>query len=273
MKLIYITADPYQAGIADQSLIDYVMVDLEINGKRERQSGRDTLISNHTVEDIRSVSGVLNHSKLLVRVNPIWEKSKEEIDLSILYGAEALMLPMFRSKEEVSKFLAFVNGRVECQLLLETSSGLEAIESILELEGISTIHVGLNDLHKELKLEFMFEIFVDDVLEKLSTKVIGRGISFGIGGIGRLNTDQLVSPELILLEHLRLKSSQVILSRDFKRIFLEAKSKHLPLMQESVNLIRAHTKKVEFSNPMEGASKHKLLENIAAVIKEFEIPN
>jgi 2-keto-3-deoxy-L-rhamnonate aldolase RhmA len=57
------------------------------------------------------------------------------------------MLPMFRSKEEVREFLALVNGRVECQLLLETAKGLEEIDSILELDGISTVHVGLNDLH------------------------------------------------------------------------------------------------------------------------------
>jgi 2-keto-3-deoxy-L-rhamnonate aldolase RhmA len=273
MKLIYITADPYQAGIANQSHIDYVMVDLEINGKRERQRGRDTLISNHSVEDVRSIRGVLHHTKLLVRVNPIWKKSKEEIDQAIYYGADALMLPMFRTKEEVSKFLELVNGRVECQLLLETSSGLEKIESILDLEGISTIHVGLNDLHQELKFEFMFELFIGDILETLSTKVIARGVNFGIGGIGRLDADQLVSPELILREHLRLKSSQVILSRDFKRIFLEADSKHLQLLQDAVSQIRTYFSEIEISNPVGGLSKGKLVENISIARKKIGNPN
>jgi 2-keto-3-deoxy-L-rhamnonate aldolase RhmA len=269
MKLIYITADPYQAGIADQSLIDYVMVDLEVNGKRERQKGRDTLISNHSVEDVRTIRGILNHTKLLVRVNPIWKKSKEEIDQAIHYGADALMLPMFRTKQEVSKFLALVNGRVECQLLLETSSGLQGIESILELEGISTIHVGLNDLHQELKFEFMFELFVGDILERLSTKVINRGVNFGIGGVGRLNAEQLVSPELILREHLRLKSSQVILSRDFRRIFLEADSKHLLLLQNACREIHNFCQSAIDSIEAGTYSKDLLIESISAARKEL----
>ena len=34
MKLIYITSDIYEASIANDSNIDYVMVDLEVNGKK-----------------------------------------------------------------------------------------------------------------------------------------------------------------------------------------------------------------------------------------------
>jgi citrate lyase beta subunit len=98
MKLIYITSDIYEASIANNSNIDYVMVDLEVNGKKERQKGRDTLISNHTLEDVKLIRKVLTSSKLLVRINPIWKNTKEEIDRAVSFGADSLMLPMFRSK-------------------------------------------------------------------------------------------------------------------------------------------------------------------------------
>ena len=273
MKLIYITSDIYEANIANNSNIDYVMVDLEVNGKKERQKGRDTLISNHTLEDVKLIRKVLTSSKLLVRINPIWKNTKEEIDRAISFGADSLMLPMFRSKGEVEEFLSLVNGRAECQLLLETSTGLEGIDSILELQGISTLHVGLNDLHQELNLDFMFEIFLGEVLQELGKKVNNQGIGFGIGGVGRPLASQLVSAELIMKEHGRLGSSQVILSRDFRKIFLESNSQHLPLLQESSKLIREYSQVTSNTQKEKVAFREKLIESVLIAAKEFRNPN
>ena len=273
MKLIYITADPYEASIADQSYVDYVMVDLEVNGKSERQKGRDTLISNHTIHDVSLIRKVLTNSKLLVRINPIWENTEEEVELAIRFGADSLMLPMFRAKEEVQTFLSLVNGRAECQLLLETSTALENIDAILELEGISTVHVGLNDLHQELKLGFMFELFLDDLLDQLGKKVIARGIRYGIGGVGRPLVSQLVSPELIIKEHIRLGSSQVILSRDFRKILLESESVHLLLMQEACKQIRSYAQDSEDVHDERVMLREKLVSSILSVSKSLRTFN
>jgi 2-keto-3-deoxy-L-rhamnonate aldolase RhmA len=273
MKLIYITSDIYEANIANNSNIDYVMVDLEVNGKKERQKGRDTLISNHTLEDVKLIRKVLTSSKLLVRINPIWKNTKEEIDRAVSFGADSLMLPMFRSKGEVEEFLSLVNGRAECQLLLETSTSLEGIDSILELQGISTLHVGLNDLHQELNLDFMFEIFLGEMLQELGKKVNNQGITFGIGGVGRPLASQLVSAELIMKEHGRLGSSQVILSRDFRKIFLESNSQHLPLLQESSKQIREYSQVSSNTQKEKVAFREKLIESVLIAAKEFRNPN
>lgn len=273
MKLIYITADPYEASIADQSFVDYVMVDLEVNGKSERQKGRDTLISNHTIHDVNLIRKVLTNSKLLVRINPIWENTEEEVELAIRFGADSLMLPMFRAKEEVQTFLSLVNGRAECQLLLETSTALENIDAILGLEGISTVHVGLNDLHQELNLEFMFELFLGDLLDQLGKKVIARGIGYGIGGVGRPLVSQLVSPELIIKEHIRLGSSQVILSRDFRKVFLESESEHLLLMQEACKQIRSYAQDSEDVHDERVMLREKLVSSISSVSKSLRASN
>jgi 2-keto-3-deoxy-L-rhamnonate aldolase RhmA len=273
MKLIYITSDIYEASIANKSNIDYVMVDLEVNGKSERQKGRDTLISNHTLGDVKFIRKVLTSSKLLVRINPIWKNTKEEIDCAISFGADSLMLPMFRSKGEVEEFLSLVNGRAECQLLLETSTGLEGIDTILELEGISTLHVGLNDLHQELKLDFMFELFLGELLEEIGRKVKDREIALGIGGVGRPLASQLVSPELIMKEHGRLGSSQVILSRDFRKIFLESDSQHLALLQETSKKIREYSQVSSDTHEEKVSFREKLVESVLIAAKEFRTPN
>jgi hypothetical protein len=273
MKLIYITADPYEASIVDQSYVDYVMVDLEVNGKSERQKGRDTLISNHTIHDVSLIREVLTNSKLLVRINPIWENTEEEVELAIRFGADSLMLPMFRAKEEVQTFLSLVNGRAECQLLLETSTALKNIDAILGLEGISTVHVGLNDLHQELKLEFMFELFLGDLLDQLGEKVIARGIGYGIGGVGRPLVSQLVSPELIIKEHIRLGSSQVILSRDFRKVFLESESEHLLLMQAACKQIRNYAQDSGDAHDERVVLREKLVNSISSVSKSLRASN
>jgi 2-keto-3-deoxy-L-rhamnonate aldolase RhmA len=273
MKLIYITSDIYEANIANKSNIDFVMVDLEVNGKKERQKGRDTLISSHTLEDVKLIRKVLTSSKLLVRINPLWKNTKEEIDRAVSFGADSLMLPMFRSKGEVEEFLSLVNGRAECQLLLETSTGLEGIDSILELQGISTLHVGLNDLHQELNLGFMFEIFLGEMLQELGKKVNNHGITFGIGGVGRPLASQLVSAELIMKEHGRLGSSQVILSRDFRKIFLESNSQHLPLLQETSKQIREYSQVSSNTQKEKVAFREKLIESVLIAAKEFRNPN
>lgn len=56
--------------------------------------------------------------RLLVRINPIHEatkeycSSKEEIDIAIANGADIIMLPFFKTLNEVAQFLTYVDGRV-----------------------------------------------------------------------------------------------------------------------------------------------------------------
>ena len=79
---------------------------------------------------------MLNTSELLVRVNPIFEGSKIEIDRVIEDGADIVMLPFFKTKEEVETFVKYVNKRAEVMLLLETPDATEVIDDILSVEGM-----------------------------------------------------------------------------------------------------------------------------------------
>ena len=66
MELIFITSDVDLAISVQSAGVDRVMVDLEILGKHDRQGHLNTVISNHSLEDVRRIGSVLNISKLLV---------------------------------------------------------------------------------------------------------------------------------------------------------------------------------------------------------------
>ncbi|RXJ92875.1 aldolase [Malaciobacter molluscorum] len=200
--------------------VDRIFVDLEILGKKERQGHLDTVISEHSIEDIKKIKPHLSNSQLLVRINPINKNSKLEIDNCIKYGADILMLPMFKSKKEVQTFISYVNSRAKVCLLLETSQALCRIDDILEVKGIDEMHIGLNDLHLSMNLDFMFELLSGGIVDYLVNKIKSKNIPFGFGGIATLDSG-MISGEMVLKEHIRLDSSMVILSRAFKNAAAE----------------------------------------------------
>lgn len=214
LKLMYITNDPQTARIAERAGVDRIFVDLETVGKELRQGGMNTVQSHHTLEDVRTLREVLTKSELLVRVNQIYAGSEEEIHKAITYGADILMLPYFKSAEQVRTFLRFVNGRAKTMLLFETPEAVEHMDEILALEGIDECFIGLNDLHLGYHRKFMFELLADGTVEMLCNRFAKVGKPYGFGGIARVGTGTLPA-ERILGEHVRLNSSAVILSRSF----------------------------------------------------------
>jgi len=222
MDTIFITNDPWRAQMAEQAGVDRVMIDLEIIGKSERQRNFDTLISRHSVSDVNRLRSVLNRALLMVRINPMHDYARDEIQACTAAGADILMLPMISHPAEARHFVQIVGGRSKTCLLLETGGALARLRDIVSVPGIDEVHIGLNDLHLALKLDFMFEVVSGGLIDYMAQTIRRRGLRFGIGGIARLGHG-LVSPELILSEHVRLGSSQVILSRDYNRIFDECR--------------------------------------------------
>ena len=214
IKLIYITNNEAVARIAQDSGVDWIFIDLEVRGKAERQGHLNTVQSGHSVEDVRKLRPTLYRSELLVRVNPPYDGTKKEVGQVIAAGADIVMLPYFKTKQEVEDFIACVNGRAKTCLLLETPEAVDNIDSILNVPCIDSIHIGLNDLHLAHGMHFMFELLADGTVEKLCQKIGARNIPYGFGGMARIG--ELDPPaEAILAEHYRLGSSMVILSRSF----------------------------------------------------------
>ena len=220
LKLMYITNDPDVARIAEDAGVDRIFVDMEYIGKADRQGGMDTVQSRHTAEDVRNLRSVVKKAQLMVRINPMhsgtaeYSSSKEEIEAVIEAGADVIMLPYFKTVEEVKLFVEIVGGRAKTFPLVETPEAVAAIDEILALPGIDEIHVGLNDLSLGLGRTFMFELLSDGTIDALAEKFKAAGIPFGFGGIASLGRGILPS-EYVVREHYRLGSTATILSRSF----------------------------------------------------------
>lgn len=225
LKLMYITNRPEVATIVENSGVERIFVDMEYIGKSERQGGMDTVQCRHTVEDVRKIRACVKKAELMVRCNPIHEatseygSSKEEIDAVIEAGADIVMLPYFKTVEEVQTFIRLVGGRAKTLPLLETPEAVAVIDDILALDGINEIFVGLNDLSLGYKKKFMFELLADGTVERLCNTFKRKGIPYGFGGIASLGKGLLPS-ERVITEHYRLGSTCAILSRSFCNVQL-----------------------------------------------------
>lgn len=217
---MYITNKPAVAEIAEQAGVDWIFLDMEFIGKDARQGGLDTVQNHHTVKDVANIKAAVKKAKVLVRVNPIhkalpdYPSSIDEIDATIKAGADIVMLPFFKTVEEVMQFISYVDGRAKTLLLMETVEAANLVDEILEVPGIDMIHLGLNDMHLELGMKFMFELLANGTVEKLGNKIKAKGIPFGFGGIATLDGGALPG-SMVLKEHVRLGSSMVIVSRSF----------------------------------------------------------
>lgn len=220
LKLMYITNKPEIAQIAEMAGVDRIFVDLEYIGKSERQGGMDTVQSHHVLDDVKRIADAITMAELLVRVNPIHDateqyvSSEQEINTAIENGADIIMLPFFKSVNEVRRFISAVKGRAKTMLLLETPESVEIIDDILLVEGIDYIHIGLNDLSLGYGMKFMFELLSEGTVEKLCAKFREKNIPYGFGGIASLGKG-VIPAEMIIKEHYRLGSTCAILSRSF----------------------------------------------------------
>lgn len=223
LKLMYITNRPDVAKIAEENGVDRIFVDMEYIGKAERQGKMDTVQNHHTIEDVRKVRAVLNKAELLVRLNPIHNateeycSSEDEINAVIDAGADIVMLPYFKTIEEIYRFITAVSGRVKTMLLLETKEAVAITDVILTMKGIDEIHIGLNDLCISYGKTFMFELLTDGTVERLCRKMELANKFYGFGGIASLGRG-MVPAEMIIKEHYRLGSHMAILSRSFCNI-------------------------------------------------------
>lgn len=259
LTLMYITNSPSVALIAEKYGVDRIWVDLETKDKEERQRGKDTVKSRHTIEDIRKISPVLTTSKLLVRINHWNINSENEIDAVIEAGADLIMLPYWKTAEEVKNFIEAVSGRCKAVLLLETKEAAGCLDEVLELPGIDEIHIGLNDLHLSYGFDFLFQPLVNGMVEQICKKIAKKNIPYGFGGIARIGCGD-VPAEMIIMEHYRLGSTRAILSRAF------CDASKVKDITETEKIFRENMSKLhEYENYVQKASLDEFEENRARI--------
>ena len=197
-----------------------VFVDLEIEGKQERQSARDTVISAHTMADAEELASLPDRGPLLVRTNPAGAGAEEEARALAAMDVDRVMLPMFRTRAEVDAVVeALLSSGAEpphLTLLAETVAAVRDVEEIVDHQPdwVDHVYIGLNDLSLERGSAFLFEPVATGEIAALAHRVRSLGRRFGFGGVG-MPGHGMVPAELILGEHIRVGSSCVILSRSF----------------------------------------------------------
>lgn len=270
LTLMYITNNPEIAQIAQKAGVDRIWVDMESLDKDLRQGGMDTVQSSHTIEDIKRIRPVVTDALLQVRINHIHENSKDEIDKTIEAGADVIMLPYFKTREEVEKFIEYVDGRATTIALVETKEAYENIDDILEVKGIDEIHIGLNDLHLAYGQDFMFELLIDGKVHSLAEKLRKKGIKFGFGGIARVGYGVLPA-EYIITEHYALGSQMAILSRGFCDANRVENPKDVEdIFIKGVKDIRAKETEVSKYNEKQYAENHKIVESkVKDIVKQI----
>lgn len=279
LKLMYITNRPDVARIAERNDVDRIFVDMEYIGKAERQGRMDTVQNHHTVEDVKNVRAAISKADLLVRVNPIHDasdeycSSEEEINAVIEAGADIVMLPYFKTIEEVHRFLGIVGGRVKTMLLLETKEAAAILDVILTMQGIDEIHIGLNDLMISRGKKFLFESLADGTVDRLCRKMEIAGKFYGFGGIASLGRG-MVPAELIIKEHYRLGSKMVILSRSFCNInnFEELEAVE-EVFYRGVREVRALERECQYYKDYFTKNREELITAVGNVVEMIEKKN
>jgi hypothetical protein len=214
IKTIIITQDPQIAADAQAVGVSYIMVDLESIGKKKRQAQRDTFISTHQLKDVKKIRDITTTSQLIVRINPFYAGSAEEIEHVIAAGAQIIMLPMIAAMDDVDEAVKLIAGRAKFLPLVETSYSMAHIADIAARPAVDDIYIGLNDLHLSLGLDFLFEPLALGLVEWMAAQITKSGKHFGFGGIATMGSGELPA-EYILGEHVRIGSSCVILSSRF----------------------------------------------------------
>lgn len=244
LKLMILCNDSDSALEAQAAGVDRIFYDMEFIGKADRQHGRNTVKSDNKLDGIPPIRAVLDKSELLVRTNPIHAYTKLEVDKSIEYGADILMLPMVMDQHDVEQYVSYVNGRAKVCIMIETASALVRLDKIINTPGVDEIFVGLNDLHISMGLTFMFELLSGGIVEYIANKCNSFDMPFGFGGIARIGEGDLPSDN-ILGEHVRLGSTSVILSRTFKGIVGVDSNAHPINLKDEVDKVHARLLEID----------------------------
>jgi len=217
--LTAITLDPAVIRAADEAGVDRIGIDIERLGKTLRQRHKPgARISDHQLDDLASVAANVARAEVFVRLNPLHQGSRAEIDRALELGARVAMLPFFTEPREAACFVEMLGGRAKAVLLIETASAAARIRETVAVKGVAEIMVGLNDLHMSLGLSNPFEVVISDVLATIAMHVRDAGLRFGFGGLARSGDRTLpVPPDLVYAQYPRLGATTAWLARSFYR--------------------------------------------------------
>ena len=216
LSLLWICNSMNDAEAAICAGIDWIFVDIEVRGKAARQP-TTSFISDHKLCDVKAIKAGLPYAQVVLRLNPLYRGTASEIEDAISFGADAIMLPMFSSLNELNEVRDLIRGRAQFWPLVETPGACQLMtETDVGSLGLDRIHFGLNDLHIALHYRFMFSSLLDPGVTEALSSVEASGVPFGLGGVSKLDQGALLGSDVLNLNFL-LGSTAVILSQEFRR--------------------------------------------------------
>jgi hypothetical protein len=267
LRLIMITDRATIARHAIDSGVDRIMIDMESHGKLARQGHLSTVISGHTFADLDAVRKAVPDAEVMVRLNPWHCNSASEVDRAVNHGADLLMLPMVRHAREVEMFSKTVNGRLPICPLIETVGASIEAARIARVPSVTEMHIGLNDLHLDLRRTFMFEPLAEGIVDSIASSIRDLGIPYGFGGVARVGSGA-VPVDLVLAEHARLGSTAAILSRSFHHN--ATTPDELPDLAEQIRILREiHSRHLDAGSEVLDRLHEELQHCVASVVAEF----
>jgi len=190
--------------------VDGIVIDWENIGKRERQAGADTQINYDSPDDLARVRRCTD-ARVFCRINAFTGATADEVARAIDCGADELLLPMVRTRDEVRATLDVVSGRVDLGILVETRGAVAEIDALVRLP-ISRVYVGLNDLAIERGLCNIFESVADGTVESLRESC---HLPFGFAGLTLPHRGSPIPCRLLINEMARLRCDFSFLRRSF----------------------------------------------------------
>jgi 2-keto-3-deoxy-L-rhamnonate aldolase RhmA len=197
---------------AAEAGIDGIIVDWEVAGKEQRQSGADTEINHDTIEDLKRVRSWVD-VPVLCRINSPGPTTKRELEMAIGAGADEVLVPMVRSPLELERVIDAARERCGVGVLIETVDAVASVQEFAKLP-FSRLYVGLNDLAIDRGSASIFAALADRTLERVSSAIDG---SFGFGGLTAPERGHPIPCRLLIGELARLGSSFSFLRRSYKR--------------------------------------------------------
>jgi hypothetical protein len=211
-SLLLFSVDPVSIPGAIHAGVSGIVVDWERAGKRERQSGADTELNHHTLEDLRRVRRATD-GLVICRLNAPNGDSRAEVEQAIGAGADEVLVPMVRRVDEVERILDLVNGRCGVGILIETSDAVRLACELCALP-LSRVYVGLNDLAIDRGAPNIFEAVVDGTVAGVRRAC---PVPFGFGGLTRPDAGHPVPCRLLIGEMVRLGTQFSFLRRSYHR--------------------------------------------------------
>ena len=117
----------------------------------------DAIAPSRKEEALYNIALFLSHldyskSFIIVRINPLYEGGREEIDFLNDFGFDAVRIAKVKSREEILEVDRLLNSEKEIHISLETKEALNSLSSFGGIERFTTANLGILDLLTSLGL-------------------------------------------------------------------------------------------------------------------------